>query len=81
MTMTDRGVQALSNKPRNTFGSWTVTDSVEICDGIRSCQITWCSVFDLAFFRPSAYRCTLPYAFRFLCLRLHRGSLFLKDEP
>jgi hypothetical protein len=54
MTMTDRGVQALSNKPRNTFGSWTVTDSVEICDGIRSCQITWCSVFDLAFFRPSA---------------------------
>jgi GAF domain-containing protein len=34
--------------PRHTFGSRTVTDSAEICDGIRSRQITWCSVFDLA---------------------------------
>src|SRR5262245_48663532 len=34
--------------PRDTFGSRTVTDSAEIGDGIRSRQITWCSVFDLA---------------------------------
>ena len=34
--------------PRDTFGSWTVADFTEIGDGIRSHQITWCSIFDLA---------------------------------
>jgi hypothetical protein len=81
--MLARGYEASWGTSQAECAGRTVVQSIIRCDDVSRSNLSCLSfsALSLPFSGHRLYRCTLPYAFRFLCLRLHRGSLFLKDEP